>query len=1514
MTDPNQSMLEDLWMQLRALRQEVEANARKVGNIAKKTAAPILPGLGIQYSASEIAGVASKASQGDLSGASRNIADLNIELKKLQLQMTGLGKVVELSGKTIEKSNTWLGSKIATKTGAVGSWMQKEAPEMGSTSFINEGIESLMKSNSRLIRGLGTASKPLGAAMGVMTNPVVAALLVMNEAYEMAAEKAEKAADRIHKANEKVSQIFKAQGHGTYNPQATMGVAKALSGGTDTAEFLGGMGILGQAGAGGIQSGFIMQQLAQIAKSKGITLEQAISQSGLPMAQMSQGFKAGGFSQNILENTLRMTSTGKISQAPSWAQSWENAGEGFLGRPSIGSQKFEQMIQALIPNALRSRTLPTVSPLADIKDHIGNAAMGLINAPVNMIGALGRSAQQYSLDLDSNRTNQWMAGGNSNLTTEEKMRVAERAIEGRRRMWEQQQTETMQFSTQQYQQNQTRNLQKKDILASGSASSGALEGLTMKSQRLEEELSRVTSDKSRDEVLSEIRETEAKRFKLKKEREEGKQRQVNRIFTIDFWLDRINGVDFKPEEVAQLPPGYRSVVTSEEQRKKKLVERGKSKSQKDSELYDKVEKRLEREQEAATQDYQKTIDQQQRSAEVNDRLTRAQRAGTTLDPQTVLNRLVSSDTRDIGQHWKEQSYLERSIRKDKDMLQGLEVASASGQMPLHEQREAAKKIEEIKSGIKAKEIQLQNKQGYTTVLMGLSSVTENEEYSKEREKLSSSSLQSAWTSMGQSGAISKSEWERMNKNLLVDKGSLKGSSSPQAKKMIADRMELARIKNLEEVERVSGVLELPKQQAERSMQLTMDKMGESSTSSYLSKEHLKSLELIKYLADGKPIESLSEEDQKLLEKLGYATITPAGSINLAPARKTDSWMNKALDTFGLPTFKQKDLFTPTGTKTEGRQVTQISNPSQKEVLGQLTAAKNAAEFERMATQEQALSQYKERDLKYRIAQQGDVLSQQIMSGTVGVEEFNQLSKIRENAQERMKKKGKSPDDYESEDAYLSEVDIFSKKNLEKEEESKRAYRSLFAGAQWKREGRQQQLGIAQMQETGQIGTDDLSAIGRVMKVEGDTSLSRDKIATLINEAVQKNVQKQMEMTVASLRIGNQMRPEMTRAQMNMGMAEGYLSRGDASEIGAGLNSQNDQVRQQAQALLQLKKQASDQELQFTKQYLDARLKMISMHYDTAGQLEQLKLTGTDTKYAPQLNLAAHGQNIDRQMMGFRGTIFDAGNQMISQGRKDRSLKEQEEDLELNISGLPQDPRVVEERMRRNLEEAKKDNEWQKSAQNEQDKYQLGSFNDLQNQMFLGEGLPGVEPRGPSLRGTAQGRQMLMSSIQESIPSLMRQDPKAALAAMAQMQGLQQEERAFGFKRAQSELTIRGYQTESTERQIGATEEEYEKLNPQQRKQMAPGMVAQYERAQQHYAAIGDTEKVKEYAAKASETQQEIPANILAMKGREQEMMALQMEQASKTLEAMKQILEKGTQINLKVNGRQLASSGSGSGY
>lgn len=317
--------------------------------------------------------------------------------------------------------------------------------------------------------------------------------------------------------------------------------------------------------------------------------------------------------------------------------------------------------------------------------------------------------------------------------------------------------------------------------------------------------------------------------------------------------------------------------------------------------------------------------------------------------------------------------------------------------------------------------------------------------------------------------------------------------------------------------------------------------------------------------------------------------------------------------------------------------------------------------------------------------------------------------------------------------------------------------------------------------------------------------------------------------------------EVMSVERRGGRRTGAILGREAAQMGVSLGSEakylsaeDDRIRQQAQNIVSIRKDALEREVDFTVRYTQARMRVIEEHYNTAIQKERLGFEARDRQIGPQLR---YGQEV-------YGIAQQAGSAFMGQFQGEdywRQINRQRESMSLGFAGveLPREVQMLRQQQ---------DFQRQIARQGMSDRLETGAVHGTLGAL----GTQGIGMQ--DLMGTEGGVGLLLSMMQRSQGAFSRQGQNVFPMIM----GLLQKQMTFAGEKLGLETRERGYRTESYQKQIEEMEGGLGGLKGTARTQALASLGGKYAEAKEYYASIGDTANYNKMAAKYEEILKQQP--------------------------------------------------------
>jgi hypothetical protein len=326
--------------------------------------------------------------------------------------------------------------------------------------------------------------------------------------------------------------------------------------------------------------------------------------------------------------------------------------------------------------------------------------------------------------------------------------------------------------------------------------------------------------------------------------------------------------------------------------------------------------------------------------------------------------------------------------------------------------------------------------------------------------------------------------------------------------------------------------------------------------------------------------------------------------------------------------------------------------------------------------------------------------------------------------------------------------------------------------------------------------------------------------------------------------------------VNLGVAarRGIISEKEAGFLGSQSVTGIQQEQEAINKILQIKEEAFQREIDFTTKYTQARLNIISAHYEKARGLEELQLYGRERQQAPfiqfgqaQFGLGQIGQQVQQTAVG-------VAEQQLSQARGFRDIGRTRRDLVLGFTGV-QKPRAVQfvENMQR-LREQEKDMKRRQQQQISSDTMGFRGFADTL------ESLRGQGVSEQDLKQTSGGRQLLLQMYRENQAGFERAG--VGDQARSRIGGLIQQEREFAGRQLKLQLRTRQLTKEEYEKKIGTLQEQLGTVPEGERRQLVQANLAGvYKEAAGAAQERGDVQAYEKYMSKYEKAIEGLPEHL-----------------------------------------------------
>jgi hypothetical protein len=359
--------------------------------------------------------------------------------------------------------------------------------------------------------------------------------------------------------------------------------------------------------------------------------------------------------------------------------------------------------------------------------------------------------------------------------------------------------------------------------------------------------------------------------------------------------------------------------------------------------------------------------------------------------------------------------------------------------------------------------------------------------------------------------------------------------------------------------------------------------------------------------------------------------------------------------------------------------------------------------------------------------------------------------------------------------------------VERERQAKMRVSNEFIGERRAIGRRGMGIGVRKMAAQGLITGDQASRMGALASSNDPLDQYRLSQQTQMIQGHYQNMMGEIDLDSYNI-----------RKQADIGMADVRLGaagrRGiDTSDIASSMSSEIDLIRGKANEILDIRRKAYEQEVEFTRNYTRMRMNVIKTHYDNATQLEAARVSGADRTQAGALQYGQEIYSIGQRALGVVQQGYAYEDRAIGEARQARAFREGK----LGAYGI-QTPEIIQ-KMRgiRNYKESAADfaKQQQRAADMDEDKFKLASstLGSMANLGFDREAL--VQSEG--------GVQMLLQA-------------EGDMAGLAHRAGLgeQSQERQFALLAKQKKFAarrfmagekIKGFQTKAMDEQLTLAE-------------------------------------------------------------------------------------------------------------
>ncbi|MFX1253960.1 MAG: hypothetical protein ACFFCZ_20275 [Promethearchaeota archaeon] len=317
-----------------------------------------------------------------------------------------------------------------------------------------------------------------------------------------------------------------------------------------------------------------------------------------------------------------------------------------------------------------------------------------------------------------------------------------------------------------------------------------------------------------------------------------------------------------------------------------------------------------------------------------------------------------------------------------------------------------------------------------------------------------------------------------------------------------------------------------------------------------------------------------------------------------------------------------------------------------------------------------------------------------------------------------------------------------------------------------------------------------------------------------------------------------------------GATLGFLTGEEATRFGV-IGREDEMTRNQIKNILAIKERAFQEELEFTKQYTQARMNVIQEHYDRIIKTEQLRLEGKDRRFAPQLQ---YGQQLFGLAQAGAGAImgqFTGEDYQRALYRQERGLREQRGFLVMGAAGIRLPPIARFGLALRSQQEQEEDFRRAIARQRLQDQLQIRSVRGTLDAL-AGEGV-GIG----QLQQTEGGLSLLTQMFQSTQGAYSRR----GINTLPLILGLLGRQRQFAARRLGLQLEERGLRTRMFEDQIRTLEAGGAGLTGRAADLYRAQMAGKYKEAYQYFGSIGDVERFNKFSEKFEKAYSSLPEQM-----------------------------------------------------
>jgi hypothetical protein len=407
------------------------------------------------------------------------------------------------------------------------------------------------------------------------------------------------------------------------------------------------------------------------------------------------------------------------------------------------------------------------------------------------------------------------------------------------------------------------------------------------------------------------------------------------------------------------------------------------------------------------------------------------------------------------------------------------------------------------------------------------------------------------------------------------------------------------------------------------------------------------------------------------------------------------------------------------------------------------------------------------------------------------------------------------------------------------------------------------IAIKEAQVAGILSTEDQKNID-VLSGGTDvlSSLGQKHITSILSMAQQRYSQ-DLRSRISEVHRKN--RPEIGKLLLSQAAGMGI----ETGDIAGAMTGSNQELQNQADQILNIRKQMFQKELAFTVQYTEARINVIKNHYDTSIMLEQGKLEAGSRKLGPAFGFAHDIYNTNQVRTQTGASVFGAYENLMNEQRTGRDLQEQGLDVAMAMVGGQVPVPIQRMRMMRRYQEAVARHERTVKFEDRFAKSQTGGIYDVFNQL---------EKQGVSSQeflATPEGREMTLGMYQQALPSFIRQGKGDHAVGM--IGALADKQRGFAGRKLVTANRIRGMEAKSIVEQISEMEKTFEELGKKFGRKLfdtpegrlaSIGLASKYQEAAQTFNQLGQPEKAEMYAKKYQEHLANVPGDLKSQYGKD----------------------------------------------